>query len=320
MLESFAALVHGIDLLFLRAEAEHVIAEAALDHLVQIHKGAAADEQDVAGVDADVFLLRMLATALRRHGADGAFQNLEQRLLHAFTGNIACDRNVFGAAGDLVDLVDINDAHLRALHVVVRGLQQTQDNVFYILTHITGLGQGGGVGDGKRHIEHAGEGAGEQGLAGAGGADEHDVGLFNLHAGMRGILGFGGGLVQDAFVVIVHSDGQRLLGGVLPDTMLVQLGLDLGGLLDGQLRRLALGGFLSQLLVEHLFEGFDAFVAYVHPRAGHQLADFGMRFAAEAAQGEIARAGHGRCRLFLVHRRFVRKRSDILAGGHYFIH
>ena len=52
--------MHGIDLLFLRAEAEHVIAEAALDYLVQIHKSAAADEQDVAGVDADVFLLGCL--------------------------------------------------------------------------------------------------------------------------------------------------------------------------------------------------------------------------------------------------------------------
>ena len=31
----------------------------------------------------------MLATSLRRYGADGAFQNLEQRLLYAFTGNIA---------------------------------------------------------------------------------------------------------------------------------------------------------------------------------------------------------------------------------------
>ena len=66
---------------------------------------------------------------------------------------------------------------------------------------------------------------------------------------MWGILGLGGGLVQDAFVVIVYGDGQRLLGGVLPDAMLVQLGLDFGGLLDGQLRRLALGGFLIQLLV-----------------------------------------------------------------------
>jgi len=32
------------------------------------------------------FLLRMLATALGRDVADRAFQNLQQRLLHAFAG------------------------------------------------------------------------------------------------------------------------------------------------------------------------------------------------------------------------------------------
>ena len=64
-----------------------------------------------AGIDADVFLLRMLAAALRRNVADGAFENLQQRLLHAFAGNIARDRNVLRLAGDLVDLVDVNDAH-----------------------------------------------------------------------------------------------------------------------------------------------------------------------------------------------------------------
>ena len=77
MLKGFAALVHGIYLLFLRAETEHMIAESPLDHFVQIDKSAAANEQDVAGVDTDVFLLRMFAPSLRRHSADGAFQDLE---------------------------------------------------------------------------------------------------------------------------------------------------------------------------------------------------------------------------------------------------
>ena len=100
-------------------------------------------------------------------------------------------------------------------------MKQTQDDVLHILTHITGLSQRSGIGNGEGHIEHAGKGTGEQGLASAGGADEHDVGFLNLHTGMRGILGLGGGLVQDAFVVIVYGDRQRLLGGVLTDAMLV---------------------------------------------------------------------------------------------------
>ena len=115
---------------------------------------------------------------------------------------------------------------------------------------------------------------------------------------MRSIFGLGSGFVQDALVMVVHGNGQGLFRSLLSDAVLVQLGLDLGGLFDGQLWRFSLGGFLGQFLVEHLFEGIDAFVAYVHAWAGHQLADFGMRFAAEAAQGEITRAGHGKAGYF----------------------
>src|SRR5262249_54234634 len=44
-------------------------------------KGPATHEQDVGGVDLQEFLLRMLASALRRHRRDGAFHDLEQGLL-----------------------------------------------------------------------------------------------------------------------------------------------------------------------------------------------------------------------------------------------
>ncbi len=63
-----------------------------------------------ARVHADVFLLRMLAPALRRHVADRPFQDFQQRLLHAFAGNVARDGDVFRLARDLVDLVNINNA------------------------------------------------------------------------------------------------------------------------------------------------------------------------------------------------------------------
>ena len=65
-------------------EADLPAAGARLDDLLQPVERAAADEQDVLRVDLDVFLLRMLAAALRRHGGDGALEDLEQRLLHAF--------------------------------------------------------------------------------------------------------------------------------------------------------------------------------------------------------------------------------------------
>jgi hypothetical protein len=48
---------------------------------------------------------------------------------------------VVGLAADLVDLVDVDDAALRALDIVVGGLQQLQDDVLDILADVAGFGQ-----------------------------------------------------------------------------------------------------------------------------------------------------------------------------------
>ena len=102
-----------------------------------------------------------------------------------------------------------------ALDVVVGGLQQAQDDVLDVLADVAGLGQRGGIGDGERHLEHLGEGLGEQGLARAGGADQEDVGLLQLD-----VAGVAAGL--DALVVVVDGDGEDLLGPLLADHVLVE--------------------------------------------------------------------------------------------------
>ena len=56
--------------------------------------------------------------------ADRALDDLEQRLLHALARDVARDRRVVALARDLVDLVDVDDAALRLLDVVVGVLQQ----------------------------------------------------------------------------------------------------------------------------------------------------------------------------------------------------
>src|SRR5207248_6855918 len=99
----------------LGAEADGGRPPARRDDLLEPIEGAAAYEQDVSGVDLQEFLLRMLASALRRHRRDRAFHDLEQRLLHTLARYVAGDRGVVGLAADLVDLVDIDDAALSAL-------------------------------------------------------------------------------------------------------------------------------------------------------------------------------------------------------------
>ncbi len=124
------------------------------------------------------FLVGMLAAALRRNVGDGAFQNLQQRLLHAFARNIARDRRILVLAADLVDFVDIDDALLALLHVAIGGLQQLQDDVLDVFAHVPGFGQRGGVHDGERHVQNLGQRLRHQGLAGSGGADQQNVGFL----------------------------------------------------------------------------------------------------------------------------------------------
>jgi hypothetical protein len=173
------------------------------------------DEQDVAGVDLQELLLRVLAPALRRHAGDGALDQLEQRLLHALARHVAGDRRVLGLARDLVDLVDVDDALLRLLDVVVALLQQLLDDVLDVLADVAGLGERGGVGDGERHVEHPRQRLGQQRLARAGRADQQDVGLGQLDLVV--LLP-----ALDALVVVVDRDREGLLRALLADHVLVE--------------------------------------------------------------------------------------------------
>ena len=183
-------------------------------------EGAAADEQDVCRVHLQEFLLRMLAPALRRHGGDGAFHDLQQGLLHAFARYVAGDRRIVRLAADLVDFVDIDDAALRPLDIIVGGLKQLQDDVLDILTDIAGFGQRRRVRHGERHVEDARQGLRQQRLARAGRPDQQDVGLLQLDVGV--LLA-----VRQTLVMVVDRDRQNALRVFLSDHIIVQYRLDI---------------------------------------------------------------------------------------------
>ena len=164
--------------------------------------------------------MRVLASALRRHVGNRALDDLQQRLLHALAGDVARDRRVVALAGDLVDLVDVDDAALGALDVVVGRLDEVQEDVLDVLADVAGLGQRRRVGDGERHVEDARQRAGQQRLAGAGRPDEQDVPLLQLDV-VDGLP-----RRADALVVVVDGDGEDLLGLLLPDDVLAELLVD----------------------------------------------------------------------------------------------
>jgi hypothetical protein len=186
---------------------------------------------------------------------------------------------VLALAGDLVDFVDVDDARLGLLDVVVGRLDELEEDVLDVLTHIAGLGEGGGVGDGEGHVEQAGQGLGQQRLAAAGGAEQEDVGLGQLDVGV--------GVAPDLhpLVVVVDRHREDLLGLVLADHVVVEELVDLPGL--GELVEVDLGG-LGQLLLDDLVAQVDALVADVHAGAGDQLLHLLLRFPAEGALQKVS--------------------------------
>ena len=118
----------------------------------------------------------MLARAFQRHGGDGSFQDLQQRLLNTLTGHVTGDGGVLtGFAGDLIDFVNVDDAVLGSAYVAIRSLEETLEHGFHIVAYIAGFGQGGGVGDDERHVHYAGQRLRKIGFAHAGGAEQQNV-------------------------------------------------------------------------------------------------------------------------------------------------
>ena len=263
----------------LGAEAHGLLVHAALDDLVHTVERAAADEEDVRRVHLDELLLRVLASALRRDVCDRALEQLEQRLLHALAGDVARDGRVLALAGDLVDLVDVNDAALCALDVKVRRLQELEQDVLYILADIAGLGERSRIRDGKRHVEHLGQGLGKERLAAAGRADEQDIALLQLDIVILIAA-------QDALIVVVHRHGQHHLGTVLADDIVVERGAHLGRLrqLVAPERDLRRGDALGLIaLVDDAHAQAHALIADIDAVAGNEPVYQRLRLAAKRA-------------------------------------
>ena len=165
---------------FSAAPADEAEAARALVVHVQVAEGAGADEEDVCGVDLDEVVLVPVLGHVERDEDLASFEQLEQRLLHAFTADVAAagaGARAVAASGDLVDLVDEDDAPLRLFDGVVGLEEELGDHDLHVLAVITGFGVLGGVDDSEGDTEAGREVAGDVGLSAAGGADEQDVGL-----------------------------------------------------------------------------------------------------------------------------------------------
>ena len=166
----------------------------------------------------------MLAAAGGRNACHRALKNLKQCLLNTLARDIAGNGEVLSLAGNLVDLIDIDDAHLSALNVAIGSIDELEQDVLHVLANVTSLGERGGIGDGKRHLEDARERLGQQRLAGTGGTEQQDIGLGELHlvhivvelrahAVVKGR--HRGAALDHAAIVVVHGNRHGALGVLL---------------------------------------------------------------------------------------------------------
>ena len=208
----------------LGGEAQTALADALTDDVGQADERAAQDEQDVRRVDVDELLLGVLAPALRRHGGLGALDDLQQRLLHALARHIARDGEVFGLAGNLVDLVDVDDADFRARDIEVGSGNQLEQDVLDVLADVARLSERRRIGDRERDAQRARKRLGKQRLARTRGAQKHDVALRKLDVAFLRLR-----FHADALVMVVDGDGEGAPRVFLAHHMLGKLGVELVG-------------------------------------------------------------------------------------------
>ena len=172
----------------------------------------------------------------------------------------------------------------RLFHVVIRRLEEPEKDVLHVVSHVARLRQGGGVRDGKGHLQELRQGLGKQGLAGTGGAQEQDIALLQLHVLVLAP-------VKDALIVVVDRNGKGDLGPLLSDDILIQKALDLPGggqaaVLPQQPGLLGTDGE-GHIILHDPHAGADAFVADKGVAAREDPGHIVLGFAAEGASGNM---------------------------------
>ena len=254
-------------------EPKDACSKAAADDVLHTDEGSTADKENLFGVDLDILLLRVLATALRGDVTNGSLEDFEKGLLDAFARDVARDGDVFGLAADFVDLIDVDDAALGLFDVEVGRLEEAKNDVFDVFTNVAGFGQGGGIDDAERDVEDAGERLSEESLSGAGGAEEEDVGFFDFYIDEFVIEDL---VLTKALVVIVNRNGEDFFGLFLADDVVIEMATEFGWsrnfIGEGFFTEVRERGVLAcEFLTEDGGADVDTFIANVDTGSGDEF-------------------------------------------------
>ena len=128
--------------------------------------------------------------------------------VHSLTGDIPGDGYIFGTFGNLINLININDANLSFLHIVICRLQQTYQNIFNIIADITRFRQRRRITDRKGNIQFFGQNPGQQCLARTSRPDQQNIALLDLYFRRQFVSR---GDILQAFIMIVNRNRKNTL-------------------------------------------------------------------------------------------------------------
>src|SRR5215469_12665981 len=154
--------------------------QSTLDHFVETDERSSAYKEDVGRIDLRKLLMGMFSASLRWNISDRTLQHFQQGLLNAFARNVPGNRRVFVLPADFVDFIYIDDAGLGAFDVPSGILDQTQDDIFDVFTHISGFGQRRRINNRKWNAEQTSQRLGQKRLSGSCRSDQQDVRLLKL--------------------------------------------------------------------------------------------------------------------------------------------
>ena len=227
--------------------------------------------------------MRMLPAALGRHSGFGSFQDLQQRLLNAFSADIPGNGHIFSLAGNFVDFINIDNTALRLLYIPVCCLDQPQQDRFHVIAHIAGFRHTGGVSNGKGDLQDLRKRLGQIGLAASGGSQQQDIALLEFH--ILPLL-----FAVDPFVVVVHCHAQGALRPFLADDVFVQCLFHLRR--SEQFHRTELFAFLITdeeiLIVQDLIAQGNALIADIDVGTGHKPFHHPLFLPAEGAARSLS--------------------------------
>ena len=187
---------------------------SGFDNFIQPFKSAAADKQNIGGINLDKLLLRVFSAALRRYVSHRSLYNFQKSLLYSFSGYVSGNGGIFRFSGNFVNFVNINNAILSTFYIVICCLNDFQQNIFHILAHITGFGQSGCVGNGKRHIQQSCQRLSQKRLTRTGRTQHKNVALLQFHIRASAC--------QHTFVVVVNCNRKHFFRFILSNDILIQ--------------------------------------------------------------------------------------------------